>query len=528
MKKQIRLLIYLCITSIIVSCSDREEELETIPSENHLEIHLEQGKFSFSSKQDLANQIENLKKEPRDYVEKTFENFYKQGFLPLEPIINSNNYALFEDIKSKKEQKSKNSKTYVDITNLIGDKAFASFINYDGEIVVDGVLYKFTPKGLFFGDLKQSEKVKKVALKESKRAESFRNICEQRSIEGGISEVEPGVNRFIAPIDVYDDCGGGGGSGGSGGSSSSSGNAKNDRTALFEKIKNLEVVTPEDNWFQNIFGTYRYAHKYFNDKDYRFELDYHNQRFLIYRSMGLEAETHEEGWFWWNNVKSDEIILGINKIHAVITDLPRPKIETLTINDVFPNSNPRRPVYIHNDSFKIENNGIYDPVSIKVLANKGVPYFKYNDAAILNIYVGDLLGYTVDKEFNYNVLSDSNIRQVYKLGVDYFKKFANSQRKDFFVTVQKSQTEVDLFYFNEFKRKYNTDAVQRNIVSEFAGQVSAEVIDGELKTDWKKTIKELLTGEAFYGKYKFKELDFYGIARRGNEWKGLQIKRLEK
>ena len=156
-----------------------------------------------------------------------------------------------------------------------------------------------------------------------------------------------------------------------------------------------------------------------------------------------------------------------------------------------------------------------------------MPYFKYYDDAILNIYVDKILGYTVDSGINYNVLSDSNIRYIYSLGVDYYKQKVNSKRKSFFVTVQKSPTQVDLYFFNEFIRKYNTDEVQRNIVSEYAGQVSAKIIDGEYKTDWITTVKDLITGEAFNGEYEFKELDFYGLARRGNEWRGLKIKRKE-
>lgn len=485
--------------------------------------------FSFNSKDELATKIELFKKEKKNVKEKVFEKFYEKGFLPLEPIVNENNTYLIEDVISKKKLRAKKNE-YIDLSNLIGDKNFAAFINDEGEIIVDGSLYKFTPRGLFFGKLEDSKRVREVALRSYKKARRI-EVCELRESEGGIREMEPEVFRYIAPLDEYG-CGGGGYSGGggsTGGTTTTTSDPKTDRAALFEIIKNLDVVSnPNDNWFQNIFGEYKYAHKYFSNRDYRFELDYHNQSYLVYRSLGIEAETHKKGWFWWNNVDSDEIILGVNKIHAVLYDLPKPKIETLTLDEVFPNSNPRNPVYIHNDSFKIENNGVYEPVSIKVLANKGVPYFKYHDDAILNIYIGEVLGYTVDKEINYNVLSDSNIKAVYKLGVDYFKRQANSQREDFFVTVQKSATEVDLLYFNEFKRRYNTDEVQRDIVSEFAGQVSADVIDGKYKTDWVKTVKDLLTGEAFVGKYRFKELDFYGIARRGNEWRGLQIKKTEK
>ncbi len=472
-----------------------------------------------------------LKKDSRENKELFFEEYYKKGFLPLELIINPENIALAKKITSKKSVRAK-KKSHIDISNLIGAKVFAAFINDEGEIVVGDNIYRFTPLGLFFGNLKDSVKIRKAALKNYNKNEtsgkSKSQIGKQQSIyllrreEGGGREIERGVFRYITPTrrDPPDHYYGGGGGG-----SSSSLNPKDSDIGLNNLVENLRVINnPDSSWFQNIFGTYRYAHEYFSNDDYRFELDYYNQRYLIYRELGVEAETHKEGWFWWNNVKSDEMILGINKIHAVLTDLPRPKIETLTLGEVFPNSNPSDPVYMHNNSFEIKNNGRYDPVSIKVLANKGVPYFKYYDDAILNIYIGKLFGYTIDKSISYNVLSDSNIRFVYKLGVDFFKKHTNAQRKDFFVTIQRNDNEIDMLYFNEYIRKYNVSSINKKIVSEFAGQVSADVIDGKGKPDWSKTIKDLITGEAFVGKYKFKELDFYGIARRGNEWRGLKIK----
>lgn len=200
--------------------------LENTIKNNNLNLVLEKGKFNFTNKEDLANQIAAFKKLPRDYVEKTFEKKYEEGFLPLEPIINSENYSLYEDIKKKKEEiKFKKKTSYIDLNNLIGDKAFAAFINNDGEIIVKGFLYKFTPRGLFFGKLTDSSKIRDVSLKNYKASRRV-EICDLRRNEGGIREVERGVQRFIAPIKKHEPCenvGGGSSGGSSSGGSSSSG-----------------------------------------------------------------------------------------------------------------------------------------------------------------------------------------------------------------------------------------------------------------------------------------------------------------
>lgn len=359
-------------------------------------------------------------------------------------------------------------------------------------------------------------------------------MCDYRRAEGGIREVDEGIHRFIAPLDDNEDCGGGwsgggygGGSGSGSGSSTTTYNAKTSNIGLNQLIQNLRTVeNGSENWFQNIFGTYKYAHEYFNNDDYRFELDYWDQTWFIYRSIGIEAETHKEGWFWWNNTKSDEIVLGINKVHLVY-NLPAPNIgyaQNFVQNTL--NSLTTQPLYIHNGRFSIKNNNsIYTPIEIKILNNAQIPFFEFRDEAILNIYIGRVLGVNINTDISYNVLNDSNIKQLYKLGAEFLKEQASSNiGKRFFVTVQKNLNEVDLLYFDEFQRVYNVAEVQKKFFSDWAWQVSVNSADGG--ANWSSDYGlSNFTGSGFtsLGDYKEKYIDIYGLARRGNEWKGLRL-----
>lgn len=462
---------------------------------------------------------------PRGFVEKRFEEQYEKGFLPLEPIVNPNNTILLEKITSKKKLKAKNT-NHIDISNLIGDKDFAAFINGEGEIIVNGSLYKFTPKGLFFGDLNDSIKIRKTAIKTYKTASKLaRNVCEYRETEGGIRQMEPEVFRYIAPIDESG-CGGGGYSGGgSSGSGSSSTitniDAKTSEIALNNIIQNLRTVTkPDDNWFQNIFGTYKYAHEYFKNRDYRFEIDYWNQKWLIYRSLGVEAETHKKGWFWWNNVFSDEMILGINKV-LLEYKLPQPDLsfyQNYTSNIL--SQYMQQPLYMHNGRFMIENTGgIYESVKVKVLNNNQLPFFKYKGKNVLNIYLGKIKG----KPINFNVLSQSNVKELYKLGIQFLEKL-DTVDKPFVVTVQATGDKIKVLFFDDVERKYIVEELEKKFDSDWAFTIGGKYTD--TGSQWSSNYNYSgVTGSAFdyLGKYTHKEIDVYGLARRGNEWRGLRL-----
>lgn len=286
-------------------------------------------------------------------------------------------------------------------------------------------------------------------------------------------------------------------------------------------VQGLRTVTnPDDNWFQNIFGTYKYAHEYYNNKDYRFEIDYWNQKWLIYRSLGVEAETHKEGWFWWDNINSDEMILGINKVHLQY-NLPQPNLafyHNYTSNVL--SQYMQQPLYMHDGRFLIEtSNNVYNPIQVKVLNNARIPFFKFKGKQVLNIYISrDSNG----QDVNYNVINQSNLKELYKLGFRILENL-NVSDKTFVVTVQKTGDKIDVLFFDSVDRKYNIDEIEKKFASDWAGTLGGNYTD--TGSDWETNFDPsgLDSGFNYLGKYTHKEIDVYGIARRGNEWRGLRL-----
>lgn len=509
MNKNVFKMAIVCCFSILISLttSCSKDLVLKEPKTDFNEIKIINGKIAFASKEDLAIVINESKKEKRQVLEKSFEKLYDREFKSLKPIINKNNTRLLSKFSALK-------KKGINKQNLVGDKIFAAFINNESEIIVNDSLYLFTPRGLFFAQLKDSLKLRSVANNRNLLSKNnyILEPCELREQEPGVTEMEEGVNRYVAPLDEGEGCEGPSYTGEipSGQIDSNlSLKAKNSDAGLNELIQNLEIINGgKSNWFQDIFGTYRYAHKYLLDNDYRFELDYWNQDWYIYASVGLEAETHKKGWFWWNNINSDEIVLGINKVKLKYT-LPKPDLKFLN-----PNYNPSMPIYIHDGAFKIKtNNNVYNPISIKVNNNTRIPFFKIRDTDALNIYIND--------NIQYNVINDSNIKQLYQLGYNYLKeRYGTSKGKNFFVTIQNDPNEITVFYFDEMGRAYNTDEVQKVFANDWSLMIGGKYAD----TGNDFSVNPIFTPATQYlGSYKYLNIDIFGVARRGLEWRGLRL-----
>ncbi|WP_407267426.1 hypothetical protein [Tenacibaculum maritimum] len=240
------------------------------------------------------------------------------------PIINRGNKELINDYLSKQPKlKGKNERDL-----LIPDPIFAAIINEEREIIVGDSLYKYTEKGLFFGKVQDSIKIRKVSS-ENNDLQSRIDYCEIRRSEGGIRKVDEGVNRYIARIEYPEECLGGGSSGGgSSGSGTPVDSTTNPETNINNIIQNLSACDGDNNYWLGAFGIYKYCHQYFNNDDYRMQIEFWKENFLIYESIGTKIQTHDEGWFWWNNIDSDELRLGINKVYLKY-NIPQPSIETL-------------------------------------------------------------------------------------------------------------------------------------------------------------------------------------------------------
>lgn len=485
--------------------------------------------------------IGELKEQKTEVVEEKFERLYEKGFRSQIPIINPGNEKLIAKLSDEKTKKikekgilKKGENENSEEEKLITDPFFASIVNENNEIIVNDTLYKFSKqKGLLFVHVNDSTSLYNY-LKEqnqnlSKSYLAYRGEpCEERMQRGGVTKINNKVSRYIRPLRkenialknqqkqtsfpcedtnpvVY-----------------TTPIVRQDPEVVVNSlIQNLEICEGRSHWFQGLFGKYRYCHKYFNNSKYRMQIEFWDQRWFIYKSVGVTVQTHKKGWFWWNNISSNELRLGINKVYLKY-NYPKPNIQfqnpSIDVNNI--------PLYLYKGQVLISNNhpsGLpkFNQVSIKYNSGNSLPFFNFGPKthSLLNIYIRKLPFVTN----NYDILNQGNIKKLYELGIKKLKGLRSAD-KEFVVTYQKNPFEIEVIYFGERYKAYNTKEIKRRFYEDWSFVAGAGYADqgGGKGFASSFTFKPAIETFRNYTDYK---LDFYGLARRGSEWKGVRMVR---
>ena len=415
-KKTLPLILLIFIAITTHSCQNYQDELELNNIDNNqpeaiVEKTVENGRFVFSSKESLKTTIENFEKDEMENVEKEFEKLYQKGFRSHKPIINPENEQLqakfSEEIMLKRQLRNSSPNSFSKYTNsesdeeeeeFIADPFLASLVNENNELIVNDTLYKFTKeKGLFFTHVKDSTYLFNFFKEDAEQSKTARlnsssaykvAPCEMRAQYGGTTRVDDRISRYIRPIE--DDCyEGGGGSGGGGNPPSAP--QTTEEESLQQIINNLPECDGNagGNWFQGIFGKSYVCRKYFGSK-HRIKTEFWDQKWLIYKSVGILTKTQRKRfWIWWAS-KSDEIHLGINRI-LLKYNYPKPNIASLTHPDLFSGAY-KAPLYLYNGIFKVRqgSSGNYFVDTQLNITNNNLPFFDFGNEEILNIYIPNL------------------------------------------------------------------------------------------------------------------------------------------
>lgn len=206
MKKLITGIAILLLT--VLTYTACQKRTSTIKSSNF--VKLDNGKLHFSSRTFLNKTLEKFKKSGSDYAVKEMSGYYNKGFNSLRPMIDNENESLMKKyVKRKLALKSSGSKIILDdLEDIIGDDAFAGFINDKGQIEVGDSIYVYTKRGLFFARITDSSYLNSYLAREvySKNGGQLKSSsdeispCEYALSEGGLKTVNSRIMRFIKPV----------------------------------------------------------------------------------------------------------------------------------------------------------------------------------------------------------------------------------------------------------------------------------------------------------------------------------------
>ncbi|OXA80302.1 hypothetical protein SAMN05444397_10257 [Flavobacterium aquidurense] len=494
------------------------------------------GRFYFSSREDLKKNIEELKKESLVNLETKFEQIYAEGFISNSPIVNIENQKLILQLSQKKDKKTMKSSSFVveapedpqtpegpavpvdEIKeSIIADPYFAAIVNQNNEVMVGDSIYKIVEDLGVLAVHKSDTLLLYNYLENMPPVQNLLTPCELRLQQGGYTRIAPGISRYIVPADM--DCGNGG----------QSNIPKTPVVAvqqlsqdqiLQNQIDNLPICdgNRDTSWFQSLFGTNKSCINYF-DSRHRIKTEFWNQSWGVYSSIGVQTRVQvKTAGIWWAS-DADELYLGINKVYLKY-NYPDPKINT---NNPF-SSDPLPPLYMYNNEYKLlADDGNFRLVNISPGTN--LPFFGFGSDNPLNIYIRQL------PKPNYQINSESNIKELYKLGIKFLKSTFNSGAKnEFIITYQKNATEIEVVYFGEKYKKINDNQIQRKFDSQIFeflvgvsyGSYTAPTLDNPTGAPKPSYSFKIEKGGTFRN-YTYHELDIYALGRRGGTWSGTRM-----
>ena len=539
---------------VVISACQEENILETQNIEVENTIKVKNGILSFSNKATLKKMVEGLKKKEVEGRNAELSEYYDKGFKPLFPNYLENDPRLEEYYNFKKKSALKipeKSPAYKSVgeydedgeyveefdDDLISDDEFASLLNQEREIIVGDSLYKYTYSGMF--KIRSEDKPILDQYIDDNDIEYL--LPDPGTIPRGITEVTPDIKQYapttndiadctennhmkssvneLSLIDAFSSCGGesdsssgGGGSTSGGGSTGGSSSTVNHYANMVSYIEDLDACdTSNAGWNPfGIFGTAKKCFESFSNSKYRTKTKYWNENYGLWRSVGVKVKHQKKGWLGWRSKKTDEVALSVS--HA-------------SFEFKLPIHIPAN--HFHPQFYFFENNIYNSQAQIlqyyTQVYHPPLPELPWNsEVTILEFMNANDFGasFTVEQVRQYfytaawrgakqltRTFKGRDPERVTHILYDKDRVFINfidlSKRK------QNSKKIVDVFDYNfgftiKFNVNFNADGSLSTNINDF-GDVLGAI-----------SIPQLY-------EYENVSVDFVGVTRRGDEWKGSRL-----
>ncbi len=563
------------LVGFVLSCNRDEVNLE--PKElRYIQAELVEGRLHFKDENAFKQSIETLKDLEEELVRSELYTLYEQGFEPLFPFYKEDDLSRIEGfIEKKKARLERRRKILSSLTSyrvdntplasdndvlmeedddLISDDYFAAMLNFDREIIVDNQLYQYTHEGAFKVPFAKSADLYSYKKKKGISDFSAPNLNE---LEPGLVNVTPTVQRFIAPAitnicagdlpiqragsttfePFYNElipiggCGSGGGGGGSGGGGGGGGSSPDHRQSMLNYMKGLEPCNTRNGgvFGISVFGPSKKCFSEF-DRKHRVKTKYWNENLLFYRSIGVKVKHQRKNCCWWSAKATDEIALTINQAIFKV-------VHPAATNAIY--------TYPHSGSSK------------KLFYIDGKVFDKYNTSPLV-INQGSHTDMYPDTPFDEEIIvqdarhlvasiTDNQIlnKAISKVEADQIKKWfwdgAYSTAKSIVKGIKgKDPTKMTYIvntpkatyiqYTNLERRRLGRKKIVDVLDHDWGGSITFKLgikNDGSVTMNYKDWLNPLKIKKNFEYKnlHKFEgiHMDFVGLARRGNTWRGSRL-----
>lgn len=557
---------------LVVSCYEKPADGIEFPishtDKNEIKATLVEGRLHFQNKDEFKSSIEYMKSLEHEEVEKLMYDYYDKGFEPLYPFYNENDEVRIGKFVENKQERTNKTRFYnapnannydyeLEIEpddDLINDDYFAGLLNFDREIVIGKKLHKFTHEGVFRVDIDKENHLNTYI---SENGVNDFNIPDPNKIERGLIQLTSSIERFApeyigecSPRHIlpeghkrgyaafYNDFvfnnGCGRGSTGKGSNSSgkkpsgSGGSSSQDHTETMKNyMKDLQPCDTRSGgifgW--NPFGTSRKCFSY-HSKKHRVKTKYWNDNLLFYSSIGVKVK-HQRKRLWWGTKKADEVALVINQALFAVT-YPN-QIPDYNKLPTFSSNNQR--LYYYKGKF-------YDNFSASYAVATGwtpknddlVPKTPFSDDIIVQEFIDlPILRNKDDIEIEAKEINKLFWEKGAWSGIkSLMKRFREDPvRMTYIVTTPQK---IYLNYIDLTQRKLNVRKITNTLDYDWGGEISLKWgINGN--GNWTSNINDWENPLTYFEAFNFTDLkdfeslsmDFVGMTRKGDNWKGSRI-----
>ncbi|UPQ80382.1 hypothetical protein M0M57_05965 [Flavobacterium azooxidireducens] len=422
-------------------------------------------------------------------------------------------------------------------------------LNFEREIVVEDKLYRYTHEGVF--RVKLDKKVDlDVYILENNINEI--NIPDPNTIQRGLVQVTPTIERFapqtiggcgsqvhvIQPYEQYpifyndfvnSDCYGNNfGGGGSYSVGSGTTPSPNHTESMKNYMKNLLPCDSQSGgifgW--NPFGTSRKCHSY-HSSNHRVKTKYWNENLLVYTSIGVKVKHQRKNCCWWYARNTDEVALVINQAMFAIT-----------YQNQIPNYNAMPTSSSNNQRLYYYDGKFYDNFSASYMVATGwtpssdflVPKTPFQEDIIIQEFIDlPILRNMNDIEIEAKEINKQFWEQGVWNGVNtLLSRFGKTPRKMTYILTTPQKVYVN--YIDLTQRKTNEKKIVDVLDYDWGGTISFKwTINGD--GSWSSNINDWSNPLSYVKAFDFTDLtdfetlsmDFVGMSRRGNAWKGSRI-----
>jgi len=516
---------------------------------------LTDGRLVFETLSDFHDSMNTLKRIDEDSRRQIFDDFYQNGFVPLYPYYKAEiDDDLIEEYLNLKKEYTPNVYTFEDFSledPLIASDNFASFLNIKREIIIGDEIYAYTYQGLIktetrnlsdLYDFIDSNNAYKTEIDPTNSTPGYSTPTSHPTLQiwtnpiytsetsncGGMGEpnfdmtISPNHDSnnpsYFNPMDDYN-CN----NYGAGGTNTSNNNEDPHlyTDLMNQYIENLQEcnIVDGNSWF----GDNKICYEYFDGGKRRTRSKYYNNDYVVYAEIGMKVKHQRKRdavfFTYWDRKETDEVALIINQATYKKT-APNTFANQSIHNFNFPTNNNNGSI------FYVGQNAFSSPLNpVEIVPESVLPKTPFDEDIIIQFFSTTDIPLVNQVDLDAEEIREFFYENAYDAAKQIFKSISGNEEPTKYTMLINTEQSVIVHYVDESRRHLNENVINERLDHDLGGEISISLsFDefGNIIADPSSLLNASMYDFDTVDLMEFEDayVDFIGLSRRGEEWKG--------